>query len=244
MELRDNISERRRAAKLTQEDVATILGVSRQTVGKWESGKATPELDKLISLCDLLGCSLDELVGRTEAKASSEAEDTAPADDIQDCNSLNAEPDVPVRVRLEADQPPSDTTVTRYVTILAAGIWLLAASFGLLTLLFGPSSVDNMEVRRIVPYAVLLGMAFGVGLIVVVQVNRSRCMKNGATSTLSARRCRIAAAVSLAVIASAICAIASLAPGMRTTAFICVEVLALAAWPITIAVILTIDARR
>lgn len=53
MDLRDNISERRRTSGLTQEDVASRLGVSRQTVGKWESGRATPELEKLIALCDL-----------------------------------------------------------------------------------------------------------------------------------------------------------------------------------------------
>ena len=62
MDLRNNISERRRAGGLTQEDVASSLGVSRQTVGKWESGRAIPELEKLIALCDLLGCSLDELL--------------------------------------------------------------------------------------------------------------------------------------------------------------------------------------
>lgn len=68
MNLRENISERRRAVGLTQEEVATRLGVSRQTVGKWESGRATPELEKLVALCDLFGCSLDELAGRAESE--------------------------------------------------------------------------------------------------------------------------------------------------------------------------------
>lgn len=244
MELRDSISERRHAAKLTQEDVAARLGVSRQTVGKWESGRATPELGKLISLCDLLGCSLDELVGRVEAEASSETEDATPADDIQNGNCSDVEPAEPERVQLETDQFSSDVSVMRYVTILAAGIWLLAAAFGLLTLLFGPSSVDNVEVRTIVPYAVLLGMAFGVGLIFVARFIRSRSMEKGPLNALRARRCMIAAFVSLAVIAFAVCAVASLAQELRTTPFICVEILALAAWPITLAVILTTEARR
>ncbi|MDO4850869.1 MAG: DUF4417 domain-containing protein [Actinomycetota bacterium] len=64
---------------LTQEDVASKLGVSRQTVGKWESGRATPELEKLIALCDLLGCTLDELVGRTEAEIAFMEETASPA---------------------------------------------------------------------------------------------------------------------------------------------------------------------
>lgn len=38
------------------------MNVSRQTVSKWESGSAYPETDKLITLCDMFGCTLDELL--------------------------------------------------------------------------------------------------------------------------------------------------------------------------------------
>ena len=39
-----------------------LLGVSRQAISKWESGKAYPEMDKLLMMCDLFGCTLDDLV--------------------------------------------------------------------------------------------------------------------------------------------------------------------------------------
>ena len=39
-----------------------LLGVSRQSVSKWEAERAYPEMDKLLKLCDLFGCTLDELV--------------------------------------------------------------------------------------------------------------------------------------------------------------------------------------
>ena len=39
-----------------------LLGVSRQAISKWESGKAYPEMDKLLMICDLFGCTLDDLV--------------------------------------------------------------------------------------------------------------------------------------------------------------------------------------
>ncbi len=100
MDLRDNISERRRASNLTQEDVASRLGVSRQTIGKWESGKATPELDKLVALCDLLGCSLDELVGRAESEHEAESDVSIPNEEAANDSHENsaaemASPDLP-----------------------------------------------------------------------------------------------------------------------------------------------------
>lgn len=39
-----------------------LLGVSRQAISKWESEKAYPEMDKLLMICDLFGCTLDDLV--------------------------------------------------------------------------------------------------------------------------------------------------------------------------------------
>ena len=54
-----NLSAFRRKAGYTQEGLAEALGVSRQAVGKWESGQALPEAATLLTLADLLNCSLD-----------------------------------------------------------------------------------------------------------------------------------------------------------------------------------------
>ena len=244
MDLRDNISERRRAAGLTQEDVASRLGVSRQTVGKWESGRATPELEKLIALCDLLGCTLDELVGRTKAEIAFVEEMASPAGDAPVAAHEADGADTPISELLDDEPPASHGTATKYAALLAAGVWLIAAAIGLFSLLLGPSSVDNVEVRRIVPYAIALGAGIGVVLIVAAKIFHSKSMPQGTTSAASARRCRVAAVFVLVVIAAAICALVSLAPGMRITTFICLEILALAAWPVVFAVVLTIDSRK
>lgn len=53
---------RRMRGRMTQEELAERMGVSRQTVSRWELGTALPELDKLIELCRLFGCTIDELV--------------------------------------------------------------------------------------------------------------------------------------------------------------------------------------
>lgn len=47
---------------MTQENLAEQMGVSRQTVSKWESGAAYPELDKLIELCQYFNCSMDAML--------------------------------------------------------------------------------------------------------------------------------------------------------------------------------------
>ena len=53
---------RKTRGNLSQEALADTLNVSRQTVSKWESGAATPEVDKLIALADYFHCTLDQLL--------------------------------------------------------------------------------------------------------------------------------------------------------------------------------------
>ncbi len=58
----DKLSGLRKENNLTQEQLADMLGVSRQSVSKWESNVAYPETDKLISLANLFKCSTDYLL--------------------------------------------------------------------------------------------------------------------------------------------------------------------------------------
>ncbi len=62
MALSDKLSRLRRENSHTQEQLAGILGVSRQAISKWESGAALPETEKLIKLSELYNCSLDYLL--------------------------------------------------------------------------------------------------------------------------------------------------------------------------------------
>ena len=57
---------------MTQEELAEKLGVSRQTISKWETDSAFPEMDKAITLCNIFSCSLDGLV-RENMNLDSEA---------------------------------------------------------------------------------------------------------------------------------------------------------------------------
>lgn len=62
MSLPQKLLEYRRREKLSQEDLAAQLGVSRQSVSKWEQGLSFPETEKLIELSSRMGISIDCLL--------------------------------------------------------------------------------------------------------------------------------------------------------------------------------------
>lgn len=64
MKLSDNLKKIRKEHNLSQEQLAEQLGVSRQSVSKWESGLAYPEMDKMIQLCQLFHLNIDELLNQ------------------------------------------------------------------------------------------------------------------------------------------------------------------------------------
>ena len=62
MSLGENISRLRSQKNMSQGDLASELGVSRQSISKWETDGSVPELEKLVKLSQIFGVSLDELV--------------------------------------------------------------------------------------------------------------------------------------------------------------------------------------
>ena len=62
MNLGETIYKLRTTHNLSQEELAEKLGVSRQSVSKWENNMAVPELDKIIRMSELFGVTVDEMV--------------------------------------------------------------------------------------------------------------------------------------------------------------------------------------
>ena len=62
MTLGEKIAKQRKELNYTQEQLADILGVSRQSISKWESDIAYPETEKLIELGKIFDCSMDYLL--------------------------------------------------------------------------------------------------------------------------------------------------------------------------------------
>ena len=70
MDFRDRLFDLRRQAGLSQEELANLLGVTRQAVQKWEAGTSRPDMDNLVSLAEYFKVSLDYLVMGREASTS------------------------------------------------------------------------------------------------------------------------------------------------------------------------------
>ena len=68
MALGEKLAKLRKEHNYTQEQLAELLGVSRQAISKWESDSAYPETEKLIRLARMYDCSLDYLLLDKEPK--------------------------------------------------------------------------------------------------------------------------------------------------------------------------------
>lgn len=62
MKFNEKLIELRKAKGLSQEELGNELGVSRQTVSKWELGQSYPDFQKLVLLSDFFDISLDKLI--------------------------------------------------------------------------------------------------------------------------------------------------------------------------------------
>lgn len=68
-----NIREYRRKNDMTQEDFAARLGVSYQSVSRWENGTTYPDIELLPAIAELLSCSVDDLMGIPNAEKEKQA---------------------------------------------------------------------------------------------------------------------------------------------------------------------------
>jgi len=62
MTIEERIQELRKNKGLSQEQLADVLGVSRQAVSKWESGQSLPEIEKLIAMSALFEATIDYIL--------------------------------------------------------------------------------------------------------------------------------------------------------------------------------------
>ena len=87
MKFSEKLTELRHSRGWSQEQLGERLGVTRQTVSKWELGSTTPELEKLAMMSDIFGVSTDELIKGEPQEASRPSE---PAEAIQDTKPLRS----------------------------------------------------------------------------------------------------------------------------------------------------------
>ncbi|MBR3552067.1 MAG: helix-turn-helix domain-containing protein [Clostridia bacterium] len=99
MNLGDRIANLRKQQGLSQEAFAEKLGVSRQSVSKWESGVSLPDIEKLSRISEVFDVSIDHLIKGTEIADAPESADPPATPDAP------AEPDPPADAEAAEDTP-------------------------------------------------------------------------------------------------------------------------------------------
>ena len=77
IDIAQRLYELRRKHGISQESLATALGLSRQAISKWERSESAPDMGNLIALADLYGMTIDELIRPCSENAESEEVENA-----------------------------------------------------------------------------------------------------------------------------------------------------------------------
>lgn len=102
MKFGDNLRNLRKSKKLSQEDLAEKMKVSRQSVSKWETGDAYPEMNNILELCKIFNCRINDLVN----------------DSIIDIDSLDKEVKMSV-VKFKKEQQNKMKGLSKAISIMA-----------------------------------------------------------------------------------------------------------------------------
>ena len=78
MNFRERLIKLRDENKLSQQEMADKLGVTRQTVSRWESGKSSPSLQQTAAICRAFHIDANELLGCDESSSPTEEQADAP----------------------------------------------------------------------------------------------------------------------------------------------------------------------
>ncbi len=98
----DNLKSMRKSKKISQENLAERVGVSRQSVSKWECGEAYPTMDNIIKLCNIFNCKINNLV----------------LDDLSDIDSLDEEIKMSV-VKFKKEKQKKMKALSKAIYIIA-----------------------------------------------------------------------------------------------------------------------------
>ena len=119
MKFGENLYTLRKASKMSQEDLAEKVDVSRQSVSKWENGEAYPEMDNILKLCKIFHCKINDLIH----------------EDLQDIDSLDQEIKMKV-VKLKKEKQRKLKIISKIISVIAK-IGNILATVGSICLIVG-----------------------------------------------------------------------------------------------------------
>ena len=132
MKFGENLYNLRKKSKMTQDALAEKVGVSRQSVSKWENGEAYPEMDNILILCNIFNCKINDLVH----------------EDLTDIDSLDEEVKMSV-VKLKKEKQKRMKVLSKIIYIVAriGKILTIASSIIILITMIGlPIIASNIKV--------------------------------------------------------------------------------------------------
>ena len=133
MRFGDNLKNLRKLKKLSQEELSEKVGVSRQSVSKWESGAAYPEMNNLLILCKIFNCKINDLL----------------SEKIEDFNSFDEEVKMNI-VKFEKDKQKKVKTLSKILSLIGkiSGIVVkVAIPFVILAMIIMPILLSNIDVK-------------------------------------------------------------------------------------------------
>ena len=134
MRFGDNLKNLRKIKNLSQEKLAEKVGVSRQSISKWECGEAYPEMDNILILCKIFNCKLNDLI----------------QEDLTDINSLGEDVKMSV-VKFKKEKQEKVKGLSKAIYIIAdigkviVSIAIVMALIGIIIL---PILALNVEIQE------------------------------------------------------------------------------------------------
>ena len=134
MKFGENLKIIRKNKKMSQEELAEKVNVSRQSVSKWETGESYPEMNNILELCKIFNCKLNDLVHT----------------DMSDISSLDEEIIMKV-VKFNEKKQSEVKTLSNVISIIAKIgriVLMVAIPFVILSMILIPYLVKNVEVKE------------------------------------------------------------------------------------------------
>ena len=131
MKFGDNLKRVRKIRKISQEELAEKLGVSRQSVSKWETGENYPSMTNIMCLCSIFKCNINELVH----------------EDMTDINSLDEEIKMNV-VKFKNEKQKKVKVLSKIVAVISKIGWIcsiVGISLVVLSAILLPIALKNIE---------------------------------------------------------------------------------------------------
>lgn len=134
MKFGENLKKLRKNKKISQEKLAEKVKVSRQSVSKWETGEAYPEMNNILELCKIFHCKVNDLVN----------------DNIIDIDSLDEEIKMNlVKFKVEKQRKVKYLSKTIYIIArIAKIIMTLAIGLCFITFITIPFIIKNIDFEK------------------------------------------------------------------------------------------------